>query len=148
MTYLEALYGSQYADLKFNNQPIENGRTNGNMFMTALIIMSIICLFGVFMLLVTALKMPVTISMKSISETLGVSNNMLVVYILLPAILIVYFIWSKTLGSEDAYLKYCKGYEASSEVDKLASNKKSLRPLFACIVLFFLIIFLSTVIHP
>ncbi|HNF49238.1 MAG TPA: hypothetical protein PLF48_07670 [Chitinophagales bacterium] len=147
MSYLEALYGSQYAELVQNGHSGENGRTNGNLFLTAIIIMSFLCGFGVLMLILSALHFPANEWLNNIAVSTGLTGKKMGIFVALPLLIIIYFILNKSLGNEEQYKKYCAAYMQATNEEKESANKKTLRPLFGLIILFFVIIFLSTIIH-
>lgn len=126
MTFLEALYGSQYQDLVANGKDGSKGRINGNIFLAVLSTLVLFTLLGFIMLLSSTFFQQSShfISSNFIS---GKSAGKLLA---IPVIALSYYIVSKTVGSEISYQKSIHSFlQLPGEIRKQA-NKKLLTYFF------------------
>ena len=126
MTFLEALYGSQYQDLVANGKDGSNGRINGNIFLAVLITLVLFTLFGFIMLLSSTFFQQ---SSHFISNNF-ISGKSAGKLLAIPVIALSYYIVSKTVGSEISYQKSIHSFlQLPAEIRKQA-NKKLLTYFF------------------
>ncbi len=135
MTFLEALYGSQYYEIHQRGKDGNKGRLNGNLFLSALLILFILAVFMISITFVPGFNENLTKIMRSVfGYSTGKSIGKLLA---IPAFAIIYFIVLKTVGAEanfknkvDAFMQY------PDEVKKKA-NAKLLIPFFILGVIVF-----------
>lgn len=139
MTFLEALYGGQYNEIKQRGGNTDSARMNGNLFLMAFVI---ICLF-------LMIAIPVTFS-ESLNDSLthflhkmfGYSSGKAIGRLLaIPLMVIIYFVLTLTVGNKSNYQKHIQGFENCSDDEKRNASKKTLVPFFIVLgVLFVLMI--------
>ena len=135
MTFLEALYGSQYYEIYQKGRDGNKGRLNGNIFLSALIVLLILAILMVSISLVPGFEESLT---KSVHNIFGsISGRSIGKLLAIPVFAIIYLIIIKTVGSEinfknkvDAFMQY------PDEVKKKA-NAKILIPFFVLGVIVF-----------
>src|SRR5260221_10704166 len=99
MTFLEALYGSQYYEIHLRGKDGNKGRLNGNVFLTAFIILFIIAVLMICISFVPGFNDNLTKTFSGISDY---SNGKTIGKLLaIPLFAIIYFIVIKTVGSEE-----------------------------------------------
>ena len=135
MTFLEALYGSQYYEIHQKGRDGNKGRLNGNLFLSALIVLFILAVFMISIKFVPGFNENLT---KSIRNIFGYTSGRSIGKLLaLPAFAIIYFVILKTVGTEasfktkvDAFMQYPDGV-------KKKANAKLLIPFFILGVIVF-----------
>ena len=128
MTFPEALYGSQYYEIHQKGRDGNKGRLNGNLFLSALILLFILAVLMICISFVPGFNESIT---KSVRSVFGYSSGKSIGKLLaIPVFAIIYFIIIKTVGNEinfknkvDAFMQY------PDEVKKKA-NAKLLIPFF------------------
>ncbi|RZK53653.1 MAG: hypothetical protein EOO91_17265 [Pedobacter sp.] len=140
MTYLEALYGSQYDEIKRNGKDGNKGRLNGNIFLTAFLLMSIITIILAVCYLVPQINHSLG---RMLSNTFG--NNGRFTGKLLAIVFggIFYFIINKTIGTQDNFTHYVDNFLAYPEDTRNKAGKMLLVPFFIVLALMFLLAFLN-----
>ena len=141
MTYLQALYGSQYQEIKQRGGDANKGRINGNMFLTTFIILLIIDLVA-FIVEIS--------STGSVSFLNNMLNNFNVVsgkltgkLLAVPLFIVVYIIVSKTVGTIEKYKRITDEFVQLPEDIKKKANAKILIPFFILLTLLILLIIFS-----
>ncbi len=133
MTFLQALYGSQYQEIKQRGGDGNKGRINGNMFLTAFIVLFIFVIFAVIFKVIPAF------SEHLINEKYIVSGKLAGKILAIPLFLIIYLIVNKTTGSQKNFENIIKKFSGLPEDIKKKANIKILVPFLS--LLFILIIF-------
>ena len=139
MTFLEALYGSQYQEITANGKDGQKGRTNGNMFLAVLTLLTLIDIVLLLQLLDTHLlaqsldNIPIFTYMtgKTMGKILGVI-----------AFAFSYFIINLTVGTIQNYNRIVNSFMQLPEEVRKAANKKVLTVFFSVFVIFMIFIFL------
>jgi len=127
MTYLEALYGSQYYEIAKKGKDGSAGRLNGNLFLTAFIIIS---MFLVIALLVSFTDFSNDIN-RLFHKLFGYSSGKVIGRLLaIPLMLVIYFVISKTVGSKANYEKIVQSFLTYSDEEKQKATMKLLAPFF------------------
>lgn len=141
MTFLQALYGSQYQEIKQRGGDASKGRINGNMFLTAFIILLIIDLVAFFVEISSA---------GSVSFLNNMLNNFNVVsgkltgkLLAVPLFIVVYIIVSKTVGTIEKYKMITDEFVQLPEDIKKKANAKLLVPFFILLTLLIVLIIFS-----
>jgi len=140
MTYLEALYGSQYDEIKRNGKDGNKGRLNGNIFLTAFLIM----------FLTTAI-LALCYFVPTISDNLGralrntFGNNGRFTGKILAIVFggLIYFIVNKTVGTQENFTHHVDNFLAYPEETRNKAGKMLLVPFFIVLVLLFALAFLN-----
>ncbi len=126
MTFLEALYGSQYYEISQRGGDGNKGRFNANLFLSAYII--------VIMLVIVALLYTFSAAFAhSSNHTLshmsgGMEGKALGKLLAIPTFAIIYYGVSKTVGSETKFPVYVHSFLQYSDDEKAKANKKLLTP--------------------
>lgn len=128
MTYLEALYGSQYYELTNKGRNGDAGRLNGNLFLSAFVI---VCIFLIVTLL---LSISTDLSHQAnnlLHKVFGYSSGKTVGRLLaIPLMGIIYYVISKTVGSASNYARLTQSFMTYSDEEKQKANAKILKPFF------------------
>ena len=140
MTYLEALYGSQYDEIKRNGKDGNKGRLNGNIFLTAFLLMFIITVILAVCYLVPQISHSLG---RMLLNTFG--NNGKFTGKLLAIVFggIFYFIINKTIGTQENFTHYVDNFLAYPEETRNKAGKMLLIPFFIVLVLMFVLAFLN-----
>src|SRR3954471_24948755 len=124
MTFLEALYGSQYDEIDKRGGDRSKARLNGNLFLTAFIIVLLSIAFIIILKISSAMAAAVN---HSISEHF-ISGKAAGKILAIPILAVLYFIIAKTVGSETNFKLHVDGYLQCPEHEKEQANKKLLVP--------------------
>ena len=132
MTFLEALYGSQYYEIQKQGKEGNKGRFNGNLFLAAFVFLFILVVIMACVRFLPGFNESITGSIKNVfGYSTGKSIGKLLA---IPVFAIIYFIIIKTVGTEinfkakvDAFMQY------PDEVKKKA-NKMLLMPFFILLI--------------
>lgn len=126
MTFLQALYGSQYHEINNRGGDASKGRINANLLLSALIILGILF---VVTLAVTMFDLSLAPNSSSISgKALG---RLLAI----PLLGVCYVVSSNTVGTIEKYEQYAQEFTEFSEQEQ---NKANARILLPIVVLMFL----------
>jgi len=128
MTFLEALYGSQYYELQQNGKDAAKGRMNGNVFLTAFVILIILV---IAISIITFSDNYNTKWNNELDEHLGFMSGKDAGKILaIPLFAIIYFVILKTIGTESNYQRVVNNFMQYPDEIKKKANKKILVPFF------------------
>lgn len=128
MTFLEALYGSQYYEIHQKGRDGNKGRLNGNLFLSALIVLLIIAVFMISITFVPGFEEKAT---KSIRSIFGYASGRSIGKLLaIPVFGIIYFIIIKTVGSESNFKNKVEAFMQYPDDIKKKANAKLLIPFF------------------
>jgi|SRR5215204_3361203 len=135
MTFLEALYGSQYYEIHQKGRDRNKGRLNGNLFLSALIILFILALLMICVSFVPGFNESIT---KGIRNIFGYSTGKSIGKLLaIPAFAIIYFIALKTAGTEANFKNKVEAFMHYPDEVKKKANAKLLIPFFVLGVIVF-----------
>jgi len=141
MTYIEALYGSQYYEIKSKGRDGAAGRLNGNLFLTAFII---ICMLLFITLLATFSEDFSDDTSRLFRKLFGYSSGKAIGHLLaIPLMGIIYLVVSKTVGSAAKYDKITTSFMEYTEEEKQKANLKILKPFFIVLGILFILMILS-----
>lgn len=133
MTFLEALYGSQYYEIEQRGKDGNKGRLNANFFLTALIILAIIAVGLVCLKFVPAFNDSLT---KNSSSFLVFTDGKTMGKLLaLPIFGIIYLIIIKTVGSGYNFKRRTEAFMQLPDEVKKKANAKLLTPFFILLVM-------------
>ncbi|HMS32977.1 MAG TPA: hypothetical protein PKC91_02730 [Ignavibacteria bacterium] len=134
MTFLQALYGSQYQEIRQKGGDGNKGRINGNMFLTAFIVLLIFLLTAIFF------KTSSLGSTPLINEHNIVSGKLAGKLLALPLFFIVYTILSKTIGTQKHYEKIIEKFNQLPEEVRKKANLKILVPFLSLLLILIVIV--------
>ena len=128
MTFLETLYGSQYYEIHQKGRDGNKGRLNGNLFLSALIVLFILALMMISISFVPGFNESLT---KSIRSVFGYSSGRSIGKLLaIPVFGIIYLIILKTVGSESNFKNKVEAFMQYPDEIKKKANTKLLIPFF------------------
>lgn len=128
MTFLEALYGSQYYEISQKGRDGNKGRLNGNLFLAVFIILFIVALLMICISFVPGFNESLTKSSRSV---FGYSSGKSIGKLLaIPAFAIIYFIILKTVGTETNFRRKVDAFMQYPDEVKKKANAKLLIPFF------------------
>jgi hypothetical protein len=141
MTYFEALYGSQYYEITNKGKDGASGRLNGNLFLSAFVI---ICILLVIAVLLTISDDFTNEANHLFHKLFGYSSGKMIGKLLaIPLLGIIYFAIAKTIGSAANYDRITKSFMEYPEEEKQKANMKILKPFFTVLGLLFVLMMLS-----
>ncbi|MBI5372899.1 MAG: hypothetical protein HZA79_12830 [Sphingobacteriales bacterium] len=133
MTFLEALYGSQYQEIQQRGGDGGKGRLNANLFLSALLILALVALFLCCTRFIPGFNETVTRqSRKFFGGMSGKSTGKLLT---IPLFFVVYQAIRATTGSEPNFRKRVEAFLAYPAETQKKANKKILLPFFVLLVL-------------
>jgi hypothetical protein len=133
MTFLEALYGSQYYEIHQRGKDGNKGRLNANFFLTALIILGISAIMLLCLRFVPGFDERFT---RNSSSALVFTNGKTMGEILaLPVFGIIYLVIIKTVGSEYNFKRRTESFMQLPDEVKKKANAKLLTPFFILLVI-------------
>jgi hypothetical protein len=128
MTFLEALYGSQYYEIHQKGRDGNKGRLNGNLFLSALVVLFIVAVLMISVSFVPGFNESLT---KSIRSIFGYSpGRSLGKLLAIPVFGIIYLIIIKTVGSEGNFKNKVEAFMQYPDEVKKKANAKLLIPFF------------------
>ena len=128
MTFLEALYGSQYYEIHQKGRDGNKGRLNGNLFLSALVVLFIVAVLMISVSFVPGFNESLT---KSIRSVFGYSSGRSIGKLLaIPVFGIIYLIILKTVGSESNFKNKVDAFMQYPDEIKKKANAKLLIPFF------------------
>jgi len=137
MTFLEALYGSQYYELHKLGKDGNKGRLNANLFLSAMLVLAIIAAVLICVKFVPGFNDSLT---KSIRNVFGSSSGKAIGKLLaLPVFFLLYLILSVTVGSKNNFKMHSENFMQLPDETKKKANARLLIPFFVLlgIVMFF-----------
>lgn len=141
MTFLQALYGSQYQEITQRGGDGSKGRINGNMFLSAFIVLLIIVLTASFAVISSAAS--VSFLNNLLNDYSIVSGKLTGKLLAIPLYIAVYFIVSKTIGTKENYNRIIEKFSQLPEDIKKKANAKILIPFFILLALLIVLIVIS-----
>ena len=135
MTFLEALYGSQYWEISQQGKDGNKGRLNANLFLSAFIILILLNGFLVLFLIPGVYDS----ATQALTNIFGYGNGKNAGKLLaIPLLGIIYFAVSKTVGSEANFKMQVDSFLKLPDSEKKKANKKLLTPFFILLGILFL----------
>jgi hypothetical protein len=128
MKFFEILYGSQYFEIHQKGRDGNKGRLNGNLFLSALIMLFLFAVVMIGISFVPGFESSVTKFARSI---FGYSSGKTIGKLLaIPLVGIIYFILSMTIGNEANFKKNAVAFMQYPDEEKKKANKILLIPFF------------------
>ena len=138
MTFLEALYGSQYHEIQQKGRDGNKGRLNANAFLTAFIILIVITVCMFCIRFVPGFNDKLSDEGSGFTEaTNGKSIGKLLA---IPLFVIIYLLISNTVGSATNFKKHVDSFMQLPDEVKQKANRKLLAPFF---ILLAVVLFLT-----
>lgn len=128
MTFLEALYGSQYYEIHKQGKDGNKGRLNGNLFLSAFIILLIIAIVMVCINFVPGFNEMISEKMRNMAGS--ISGRSFGKLLAIPVLAIIYFIITRTVGSQENFLRKVETFMQYDDETKKKANTKLLIPFF------------------
>ena len=135
MTFLEALYGSQYYEIHQKGRDGNKGRLNGNVFLSALVVLFILAVLMVSISFVPGFNESLTKSIRSVFGS--ISGRSIGKLLAIPVFGIIYLVIIKTVGSEINFKKKVDTFMQYPDEVKKKANAKILIPFFILGVIVF-----------
>jgi hypothetical protein len=140
MTFLEALYGSQYAEIKQNGRDGNKGRFNGNIFLATFVLILVMALLFMLSYFVPMFGKGAG---RFLQNTLGFfSGRAMGKIIALVLGGLFYFIITKTVGTEENFNRLVDNYMNYPEEVRNKALKKLLFPFFLSLLVLIVFAFL------
>jgi len=135
VTFLEALYGSQYYEIHEKGRDGNKGRLNGNLFLSTLIVLFILAALMVSISFIPGFNESLT---KNIRSIFGYSSGRSIGKLLaIPVLGIIYLVIIKTVGSESNFKNKVDAFMQYPDEVKKKANAKLLIPFFILGVIVF-----------
>ena len=132
MTFLEALYGSQYYEIHQKGKDGNKGRLNANLFLSAMIILFIVALLLICIRFVPGFNDDVTnIFRKVFSYSSGKNIGRILA---IPLFSIIYLIVIATVGNKNNFQRKVETFMQYPDEIKKKANTKLLIPFFVLLV--------------
>jgi hypothetical protein len=139
MTFLEALFGSQYEEIHKQGKDGNKGRLNANLFLSALIVLVIIAVLMIGISFVPGFDDSLT---RSARNVFGNSNGKSIGKLLpLPAFIIIYFLIKSTVGSQHIFQAKVDTFMRYPDEVKKKANAKLLVPFFTLLAIVIVLAF-------
>jgi len=135
MTFIQALYGSQYYEITQKGRDGNMGRFNGNIFLSAFVVLIIITITG---LTISFSERAAESFERMVSHIIGYDSAKTTGKLLaIPVMACCYFIIANTTGSKKNFKKIIDAFNLLPVEEKKKANKKVLLPFFIVLGLFF-----------
>jgi hypothetical protein len=133
MTFLEALYGSQYYEISQQGKDGNKGRLSGNMFLTALIILFIIAALMICIKFIPGFNESMA---KTARSFFGYASGKSIGIMLgIPVFVIIYFLIIKTVGTEENFKRKVETFMQYPDETKKKANAILLIPFFILLII-------------
>lgn len=133
MTYLQALYGGQHRDLKKQGYDGAKARFNGNLFLTAFIIVVLFLLIAILVTFVPAINESFT---RTLHKVFGYSSGKTIGKLLaIPLMAVIYVAVTNTVGAQQNYERLVVEFNQLPEDVQAQANKTLLLPFFVALAL-------------
>ncbi len=140
MTYLEALYGSQYDEIKSNGKDGNKGRLNGTIFLTAFCIMLLATIVLTMCYFMPKINNDLGSVVKNTIGDNGKFNGKILAIIFGG---IFYFVINKTVGTQENFTRYVANFMAYPDETRAKATQQLLIPFFLILILMFFLAFLN-----
>lgn len=137
MTYLQAIYGSQYKEIVANGKDGNKGRLNGNILLSAIILL---ILLDLLLLCVVSLSGINSMLSENMTNVFGFLSGKTVGKLLaIPLFALIYFAVSNTVGSQQNFATTVAAFNQLTAKEQDTANKKVLVPFFSLIIGLFIL---------
>lgn len=142
MTFLEALYGSQYYEIQQKGRDGNKGRFNGNLVLSGFVIL---LLFTVLLLMVNFVPGFEKSSWRFIKNVFG--NNFggrtIGRLVAIPLLAVIYFICAATVGSKKNFTALTQKFMQYPDEVKKKASMKMLLPFLLLLMVFMAMLFMK-----
>lgn len=138
MTFLQALYGSQYQEIARRGKDGNKGRFNGNIFLAVFVVLIILTVLAALM----AFSRQATDWIEGLAEGVAGYNTGKATGELLaiPVVAACYLVIANTVGSPKNFSHIINEFTLLPEEERAKANKKVLVPFFIILGLFIIFI--------
>jgi hypothetical protein len=128
MTFLEALFGSQYEEIHKQGKDGNKGRSNANLFLAALILLLIIAILMIGVSFVPGFNNSLT---GSVQDVFGNSSgNSIGKLLALPAFIIIYLAINFSVGNQQNFTLKVEAFMQYPEEVRKKANARLIIPFF------------------
>jgi hypothetical protein len=139
MTFLDALYGSQYYEIQQKGRDGNKGRHNGNLFLSAMIILILV---AIFLLAISINPWFAKGATQLNNSTFGNSGKYAGRLLAIPLFAVIYILVAGTVGNETNFKKHVDAFMLYPEEVKKKANASLLVPFTALLILVFVLVVL------
>ena len=135
MSFLEALYGSQYYEIQQKGRDGNKDRLNANLFLSAMIVLLILAVIMICISFVPGFDESLTRSVRKIfsySSGKGIGKLLAI-----PLFAIIYFIVNTTVGNKNNFQNKVGTFMQYPDEIKKKANAKLLIPFFILLIIVF-----------
>jgi hypothetical protein len=137
MTYLQAIYGSQYKEIAANGKDGNKGRLNGNILLSAIIFL---ILLDLLLFCIVTLAGFNRLLSENLTDVFGFLSGKTVGKLLaIPLFALIYFAVSNTVGSQKNFEATVAAFNQLPATEQDTANKKVLVPFFSLIIGLFIL---------
>lgn len=142
MTFLEALYGSQYYEIHQKGRDGNKGRLNGNLVLSAFIIL---LLFTIILLMVNFVPGFEKSSWKFIRNLFGngFGGRSIGRLVAIPLLAVIYFVCAATVGSRKNFESLTRKFMQYPDEVKKKASMKMLLPFLLLLMVFMAMLFMK-----
>lgn len=141
MTFIQALYGSQYYEITQKGRDGAKGRFNGNIFLSAFIILIVLTIIAAVITFSPAAANSFDHGASFIAN--GASGKATGKLLAIPAMVICYLLIANTIGSAKSYNKIIEDFNLLPAAEKDKANRRVLAPFLIVLALFFMLLISS-----
>lgn len=138
MTFIQALYGSQYYEITQKGGDGAKGRLNGNIFLAAFVILIILTIIALIVTFLPGAANSVEHGAGFIAN--GQSGKITGKLLAIPAMAICYLVIANTIGRKKMYTKIIEEFNLLPAAEKNKANRKVLVPFLIVLTLFFVLL--------
>lgn len=135
MTFLEALYGSQYYEIQQKGKDGNKGRLNANLFLSAMLVLVVIAVIFLATKFSPAFNEKMSHSVKNIFGEM--SGKAVGKILAIPLFIIFYFIISNSIGNKNNFSGKVEAFMQYDNEVKKKANVKILVPFFVLLMIVF-----------
>lgn len=138
MTFIQAVYGSQYYEITLKGKDGNKGRLNGNIFLSAFVVLILLTITG----LALALSPHAAGSFENMATRIAgydkgkAAGKMLAI----PVMGLCYLVIANTAGSQKNFTKTVEQFNLLPVEQKNKANKKVLVPFFIVLAIFVVVV--------
>lgn len=138
MTFIQAVYGSQYYEITLKGKDGNKGRLNGNLFLSAFVVLIILTVNGLLLLLSPFAAGNVERMAQHLAgNNTGKNTGRLLA---IPVMGLCYLVIANTIGSQKNFKKTIEEFNLLPVDQKNKANKKVLLPFFVVLAIFVVVV--------
>jgi hypothetical protein len=132
MTFLQALFGSQYYEIQQKGRDGNKGRLNANLFLTVMIFLVLVLVLFIAFVASPGFEENSTRWLRGLFGSL--SGRSIGKILAIPVIGIIYLVVAYTVGSQANFKKQVEGFLQYPEPEKKKAGAKILLPFFVLLI--------------